>query len=142
MNNLRSVTILCSIATSIIIVSSILGMVNLSIDSNQAANPNNIRNALGEENSQHGNLIIIKQRMSKTFMGNWVVKGEVMNSGAIKINFAVINVNFFDSNGNLLYSGPVNINNIDPGEKRDFEVNYYGPEDKLDSYKIVPNIMK
>ena len=46
------------------------------------------------------------------------VKGQVINSGVKKIEYAIIKVNFLDKNGTLLYSGPVNINDIKPGEKK------------------------
>ena len=141
MIDLRSITILCSIALSMLVVLSIMGIANLNINSNLTNDQNNVREALADKNSQQESLIILKHQLSKTFMGNWVVKGQVINSGTNKINYAIINVNFFDKNGNLLYSGPVNINDIKPGEKKDFEVDYYGSNDKLDSYKITSNIM-
>ena len=140
MINLRSITILCSVAMSIFVVISIMGVANLSIDSNMNADQNNIREALADKNSNSRNLEIINHQISKTFLGKWIVKGQVINSGVKKIEYAIIKVNFLDKNGNILYSGPVNINDINPGEKKNFEVSYYGPIDKLNSYKIASEI--
>jgi len=100
------------------VVISIMGVANLSIDSNMNADQNNLLEALDDKNSNSGNLEIINHQISKTFMGNWVVKGQVINSGVKKIEYAIIKVNFLDKNGTLLYSGPVNINDIKPGEKK------------------------
>ena len=118
MINLRSITILCSVTMSMFVVISIMGVANLSIDSNMNADQNNLLEALDDKNSNSGNLEIINHQISKTFMGNWVVKGQVINSGVKKIEYAIIKVNFLDKNGTLLYSGPVNINDIKPGEKK------------------------
>ena len=138
---MRSISLLFSIAISMIVVASILGMINLSDNSNFTSDQNNIREAFANKNTQQGSLLILNHQMKKTFMGNWVVKGQVVNSGTNNINYAIITVDFFDSSGNLLYSGPVNVNDIKSGEKKDFEVNYYGPQNKFSSYRITAKIL-
>jgi len=138
---LRSITLLCSIAMSMLVAMSILGLLNLSIGSNVTADQNDVRQSLGQQNYKQGSLQVLNTQISKTLMGNMVIKGQVMNYGTVKINYAVINVDFVDKNGNILYSGPVSINDINPGEKKDFEVTYYGPEDKLYSFRISSNVL-
>ena len=133
---LRSITLLCSVAMSIFVVLSIMGLAKLSIDSNIGDDQNDVRDSLNNINHPYVGLKVLNHKLSKTFIGSWVVKGQIINNGAKEIPYAIINIDFFDKSGNLLYSGPVTINDIKPGEKKGFEVNYYGPKDKLKSYTI------
>ncbi len=137
---LRSTTLLCSVAMSMLVVLIIMGLAKLSIDSNIGDDQNDIRDTLNNINQPSEGLKVLNHKLLKTFIGNWVVKGQIINKGTREIPYAIINIDFFDKSGNLLYSGPVTINDIKPGEKKGFEVNYYGPKDKLNSYKITSEI--
>lgn len=133
MINLRSITLLCSIGISLIVVVSILGLVQLTENSEVRANQNDVRAALQDDNPSSGSLKILNHLMEKTSSGDWIVKGHAKNVGSGNLRYATINVNFY-KNGNLLYSSFANLGSIAPGETKDFEITYRGLGDSPDSY--------
>ena len=135
MVNLRSITLLCSIGMSLIIVTSILGLAHLTANQNLGANQNNVRSSLQNVNPSSENLKILNHQMTKPLFGSELVKGQVKNIGPTLLRYATINVNFY-KNGNLIYTGSVTLNNIAPGEVKDFEVAYRGPDNSPDSYDL------
>jgi hypothetical protein len=135
MINLRSITLLCTIGISLIIVVSILGIAHLSANSNLSADQNNVRASLQSGNSPTGSFKILNHQMTKPILSKEVVKGQVKNEGPDKLCYATINVYFY-KNKNLVYSGTINLSNIAPGEIRDFEVPYRGPDNSPDSYDV------
>lgn len=62
-----------------------------------------------------------------------VVIGRAQNVSNDAINFAMIAVNFYDKNKNLLATGSAAKQNLQPGEVWDFSVQTVGP----DAWKIV-----
>lgn len=130
---LRSITLLCSIGMSLIIVVSILGLVHLTGNSNVNADQKSVRISLQDENPSSGSLKILNHHMTKTLFGDWIVKGQAKNVGSGQLRYATINVNFY-KNGNLLYSSFANLNSLAPGETKDFEVAYQGHNNLPDSY--------
>lgn len=135
MVNLRSITLLCSIAVSLLVVISILGLAHLTANYNLSADQNNVRASLQNGNPSSGTLTILNHQMKKPIFGNEIVKGQVQNTGSGQLRYASINVNFY-KDGKLIYSGSTTLNCIAPGEIRDFEVAYRGPDNSPDSYDI------
>lgn len=133
MINLRSTTLLCSIGIVLIVVVSIFGLINLTANSNVNADQNNVREALQNENPSSGSLKILDNQMTKTSAGSWIVKGQAKNAGSGPLRYATINVNFY-KNGDLIYTSFANLKNMAPGETKDFEVTYHGPDNSPDSY--------
>ena len=134
MINLKSATLLCSVGLASFTVIIILGLAHLNINSSLSNDQNNVRAALQGENSPNGSLKLLNDQMVKPIFGNWVVKGQVENTGSGESRYAAIEVNFY-KNGNLLYSNTANLNNIAPGETKDFEVTYQGSSSP-DSYTV------
>ena len=62
-----------------------------------------------------------------------VVRGRAQNVSNITISFAMIAVNFYDKNKNLLATASAAKQNLQPGETWDFSVQTVGP----DAWKIV-----
>ena len=56
--------------------------------------------------------------------GNWVVNGQVQNTGNYKMRYVSISVNFYDKKGNPLYSSFYGESYIAPGEIWNFKVIY------------------
>ncbi|BAP61344.1 hypothetical protein MMMIC1C10_18270 [Methanococcus maripaludis] len=136
MIHLRSATLLCSIGLVSLVVISILGITHLNTNSTLSNDQNDVRTALQNGNPSSGNLKILNHQMTKSIFGNWIVKGQVENTGSSELRYATIEVNFY-KNGNLLYTNPVNLNSIAPGETKDFEVIYKGSDSSPDSYSVV-----
>lgn len=136
MINLRSATFLCSTGLILIAVIIVLGLAHLNTNLNLSSDQDTVRAAVQNENPSSGSIKILNHQMTKPMFGNWKVKGQVKNIGSDQLRYAAITVNFYDKNGNLLYFSSVNLNNIDPGETKDFEVIYQGPDTPPDSYKL------
>jgi hypothetical protein len=62
-----------------------------------------------------------------------VVRGRAQNVSNVTISFAMIAVNFYDKNKNLLATASAAKQNLQPGEVWDFSVQTVGP----DAWKIV-----
>jgi hypothetical protein len=135
---LNSTTYLCSIGVSLIITTAIFGLINLNNDSTIINDQNNVRAMLQEPNNSPTNLKILNSQMTKPLFSNWKVKGQAENTGSLEIHNSIININFLDKEKNLLNSNSTKLNNIQPGEIRDFEVEYQG-NTSPDSYKIESN---
>ena len=135
MVNLHGITLLCSIAVSLLVVISILGLAHLTVNNNLDADQNNVRTSLQNENPSIGSIKILNHQMTKPILGNEIVKGQIKNTGSGQIRYATIKVNFY-KDGNLIYSGSINLNDIASGETSSFEVTYEGPDDSPDSYDI------
>ncbi len=134
---MRSITLLCSITVSLLVVISVLGLAHLNANSNLSVDQNNLRAALQGENPSSGSLTILNHQITKPIFGNEMVKGQVKNTGSGSLRYATIKVNFYKE-GNLVYSGSTTLNNIAPDEIMDFEVAYRGPDNSPDSYDIAP----
>lgn len=135
MINLRSITFLCSIGISLIIVASILGYVHLITNQNVNADQNSIRIALQNKNPSSGSIKILNQYMTKTSSGDWIVKGQAQNVGSGQLRYTSINVNFY-KNGNIIYSGFASLSSIAPDEIKDFQVVYPIQNNSPDSYDV------
>lgn len=132
---MNSITLLLSIGVSTIIAISVFGLINLNNDNSITNDQINLRNAIQEGNPFTGNIKLLNDHLEKPLFSNWKVKGQVQNSGSSKIIYCLINVNFLGKSGNLLYSNSIKLNNIKPGEIKNFEVDYKG-DTAPDSYKI------
>lgn len=73
--------------------------------------------------------------MTKPVLSNWRVKGQVKNYGSLEIRYSLINIVFFDENGINLNSSSIKLHSIQPGEVRDFEMEYNGNKEPK-SYKL------
>ncbi len=135
MVNLQSVTLLCSIAVSLLVVISILGIANITANYNLGADQNNIRASLQNGNPSGGSITVLNHQMTKPILGNEIGKGQIKNTGSSQIRYATIKVTFY-KDGNLIYSGSTNLNDIAPGETRGFEVAYRGSDNSPDSYDV------
>lgn len=135
MIKLHGINFICSVALCIILSASVLGLVNLSRDYSADNGQINIRNAINNPKMEYGGLIISNDKLEKHLLGNWVVKGQIQNTGSVQVSYYLVNINFFDKNGNYLNSSSNNLKNIKAGEIRDFEVEFKGNVDP-DSYKI------
>ncbi len=135
MINLRSITFLCSIGISLIIVISVLGFTHLIINPNVNTDQNNIRLALQNENPSSGSIKILNQHMEKTSSGEWVVKGQAQNVGSGQLRYASINVNFY-KNGDIVYSSFASLSSVAPGEIKTFKVVYPIQNNSPDSYDV------
>jgi hypothetical protein len=62
-----------------------------------------------------------------------VVRGRAQNVGNVTISIAMIAVNFYDKNKNLLATASAAKQNLQPGEVWDFSVQTVGP----DAWKII-----
>lgn len=118
-----------------IIATSVFGLINLNNDNSIINDQINIREAIQEGNPSTGNIKLLNDRLEKPLFSNWKIKGQVQNTGPSKIIYCLINVNFLEKNGNILYSNSIKLNNIKPGEIKNFEVDYKG-NTTPDSYKI------
>jgi hypothetical protein len=121
-----------------IIAVTVFGLINLNNDSSIGNDQNNVRAMLQEPNNSINNLKILNLEMTKPLFSNWIVKGQVENLGSLEIIHSMININFFDKYGNYLNSSSIKLNNLQPGEIRDFEVKYQG-DIAPNSYKIESN---
>lgn len=135
MVNLQSITLLCSIAVSLLVVISILGLAHLNTSYNLNLDQNNVRASLQNGNISSGNLKILNHQITKPIFGNEIVKGQVKNTGSGLIRYATITVNFYKE-GRFICSSSINLLNIAPDEIRDFEVPYQGHNSSPDSYEI------
>ena len=68
--------------------------------------------------------------------GNPIVKGTANNISSSTIASAELEVTFYDPFACRLSSSKSNIENLGPGESREFEVTYFGPTKNVESYKI------
>lgn len=68
--------------------------------------------------------------------GNPIVKGTAKNISSSTIASAEIEVVFYDPFSIRLSSSEGKIENLAPGESRDFKVTYLGPTKNVESYKI------
>lgn len=123
---MRSIEFICVGVIALFTLLTIYGFTNLNSETNLAIDQNNVREVLSDKSQSEGNLNILNHQMTKTIFGNWVVKGQVKNTGSGKILYSTITVNFFDKNGNLIYLSSTSLKDIAPGEIKDFEVNYQG----------------
>jgi len=135
MVKLRSATLLCSIGMSLIIVISILGLSHLTANSNLSVDQNDVRKSLQSGNQSSESIEFLNHEMNKPIFGKETVKGKIKNVGVIKLRYTTINVNFY-KNGNLIYSDSASLKDIAPGETKDFEITYRGPDSSPDSYDI------
>ena len=135
MINLRSITFLCSTGLVLLAVISILGLAHLNINSNLNNEQHNVRAALQDGNTSSGSLKILNDQMTKPIFGDWMVKGQVENTGSYELRYATISTDFY-KNGRLLNTNSINLNNIASGETKNFEVKYQGSDDSPDSYTV------
>lgn len=135
MINLRSITLLCSIGIILIMVVSVLGLVNLTTNSNVNTDQNNIRLALQNENPSSGSIKILNQQMTKTSYGDWIVKGQAQNVGSGQLRYTSINVNFY-KNENIIYTSSAILSSMAPGEIKNFQVVYPDQNNSPDSYDV------
>lgn len=68
--------------------------------------------------------------------GNPIVKGTAKNISSSTITSAEIEVVFYDPFSIRLSSSTGKIENLGPGETKDFKVTYFGPTKNVESYKI------
>jgi len=68
--------------------------------------------------------------------GNPIVKGIAKNISSSTIASAELEVVFYDPFNIRLSSSEGKIENLAPGESRDFKVTYFGPTKNVESYKI------
>jgi len=68
--------------------------------------------------------------------GNPIVKGTAKNISSSTIASAELEVTFYDPFACRLSSSEGKIENLGPGETREFKVTYFGPTKNVESYKI------
>jgi len=68
--------------------------------------------------------------------GNPIVKGTARNISSSTIALAELEVVFYDPFNIRLSSSEGKIENLGPGESREFKVTYFGPTKNVESYKI------
>ena len=68
--------------------------------------------------------------------GNPIVKGTAKNISSSTIASAELEVVFYDPFSIRLSSSTGKIENLGPGETKDFKVTYFGPTKNVESYKI------
>ena len=81
-------------------------------------------------------LEIVEHSLITGEYGNPIVKGIAKNISSSTITSAEIEVVFYDPFSIRLSSSEGKIENLAPGESRDFKVTYFGPTKNVESYKI------
>ncbi len=83
------------------------------------------------------NLEILRHSLEERGFFGLFVKGIAKNTGDNKIDYAQINVKFYDKDKEAIGSSFANTINLEPGEKWEFKVNYFGTQDdEVDYYTI------
>lgn len=109
-----------SFALILLTLGGILSLVNI----------NNIltENSTNEDDIQtidpNNDVKILNDEMTKTGADSYIISGQAQNTGKYKIRYVSISVNFYDKNGNLLYSSFDAKSYINPGETWSFKVPY------------------
>lgn len=92
-----------------------------------ASNPLNNANSYSNEK-----IVILNHQLSENDYGNLIVAGSAKNNFGRNLDYAEIDVKFYDSDGAVIGNSLDNINNFGDGETWKFEVYYMG----LDTYKV------
>ncbi|MGB9937617.1 MAG: FxLYD domain-containing protein [Methanobacterium sp.] len=132
---MNSTTLLCSIGISIIVAAGALSLVSSNNANIMTNNGNDVRTIVQNTDSTTQKAQILNHQLTKPLFNNWEVKGQIKNLGNTKNYYYIINVQFFDKNGKYLNSSYTKIYNLEPGETKDFEVDYQGNTDP-GSYNI------
>lgn len=74
--------------------------------------------------SPNEDIKILNSQITKISDGKFIVTGQAQNTGHYKMRHVFITVNFYDKNGNILYSGFDGKSLINPDEIWDFTVLY------------------
>jgi hypothetical protein len=120
---------------SLIVALGILGLINVNDNFSVANDQKNVRTILQDANPSNESLKILNHQMTKPVLGNWRVEGQVKNHGPLEIRYFLINIDFFDEKGINLNSSSIKLYNIQPGEVKDFEIEYSGNKEPK-SYKL------
>lgn len=102
---------------------ALIGVLNFINTDNDLAG-NNINENSIQTIDPHDDIKILNNQMIKTGNGIPTVNGQAQNTGSYKVRYVSITVNFYDKNGNLLYSSFDGKSYIAPGETWNFEVPY------------------
>lgn len=113
----------------------ILGLINVNDNFSVANDQKNVRTMLQDANPSNESLKILNHQITKPVLSNWMVKGQVKNYGPLEIRYSLINIDFFDEKGIDLNSSSIKLYNIQPGEVKDFEVEYDGNKEPK-SYEL------
>lgn len=81
-------------------------------------------------------LEIAEHTLTKGEYGDIVVKGIAKNISSSTIASAELTVTFYDPLGSILSSSNSKIEDLGPGESRDFKVRYLGATKNVDSYEL------
>ncbi len=88
-------------------------------------------------NSNSEPLTILSHNLDYTDYGGLMITGVAKNTGNKKLNYAQVDVKFYDAENNVLGNSFDNINNLGAGETWKFKVVYLGTDDyNVDSYNI------
>ena len=126
---MNSITFIASVGLTLTILLGILGLIHITNDFNMSTDQSYVRTMVQEQNNQNKDVEILNQELTKPLFGNWKVEGKIQNSGTSQIRYSVISIKFLDERGILLNSSSTKLNNLKPGEVRDFKVDYRGKID-------------
>jgi hypothetical protein len=82
-------------------------------------------------------LIILNYHATTSEYGSYIIVGTAQNTGSKEMEYAEVDVKFYDSYGNLIDSSLDNINNLGAGETWNFEVYFLG-SGTVGTYTINP----
>lgn len=77
-------------------------------------------------------LVVLNVNSTKGEFGNLEIIGTAQNIAGYNLDYAEIDVKFYDKDGAVLSTSLANINNLGPGEKWKFSAMYLG----IDSYRV------
>jgi hypothetical protein len=111
----------------LIILGAIFGGSNSSDSDNSNTNTNSDSGILSMEK-----ITILNHQLSENDYGNLIISGTAKNVAGRNLDYAEIDVKFYDQDGAVIGNSLDNINNLGDGETWKFEVYYMG----LDNYNV------